>query len=125
MSEARPSLQRSYLTRCANCSRVVFYGARRDGEGRTFCSDICLEWANAPYLFCEACSVSTTDVSSGNMTRINGIGPSMIGAADRCAACRSVVRRVWFTVLFVPLIPFERYRVIRTSPTGYYSRRLR
>ncbi len=117
--------QRAYLTACGNCRGLVLYTSHRDAKGRIFCSDTCLQWANAPYYFCQACIAATTDASAGNLTQVNGIGEMFIGSGDPCPTCRSVVRRVWLGFVFVPVIPLRRYRVIRNSPRTYYSRRLR
>ena len=59
------------------------------------------------------------------MNRVNGIGRGFGGGLARCPRCRSVVRRIWFTFVFAPLVPFGQHRVLNMSPTGYYARRLR
>jgi hypothetical protein len=118
--------QRSALKSCANCGTPGIVLQYRDGSGRTYCSDDCLLWgALGPTQFCESCIRQTTDVSPGNLHRVNGIGTSFVGGSDRCPRCRSVVRRVWVTLVFLPVFPLARYRVIHPDVVRYWARRLR
>lgn len=116
--------QRGALKGCSNCGVASLTLPYRDGSGATYCSDVCLIWAAlGPTDYCQACLQQTSDESPGDMNRMNGIGRGFGGAGQRCPRCRSVVRRVWFTFFFVPLIPLGQYRVIQASPTEFYARR--
>jgi hypothetical protein len=117
--------QRSALKGCANCGTPSITLPYRDGSGRSYCSDDCLLWgALGPTQFCERCVSETTDKSPGNLQRMNGIGLGFSGKSDRCARCRSVVRQVWFTFFYVPLVPLAKYRVIHPNVTQYWARKL-
>lgn len=118
--------ERAFLKSCANCGAFGLTLPFRDTIGRTYCSMACMKWlGEGPRSFCQKCLFESTAESSGNLQRINGIGTAFIGSADPCGECASIVRRVWVTVAFLPLIPLRKYRVIQVSPQQFYSRRLK
>ena len=117
---------RAFLKSCTHCGAFALTLPHRDQLGRTYCSEACKTWVErGPTTFCQKCTFETTAQSSGNLGTINGIGTSFVGSADRCEVCRSVVRRVWFTVFLVPVIPLRRYRVIHPTPQQFLSRRIK
>jgi hypothetical protein len=98
----------------------------RDNLGRTYCSQACMQWlGEGPRTFCKKCALESTSQSAGNLRTINGIGTAFVGSSDPCPNCKSVVRRVWFTFLLVPVVPLGRYRVMQISPQQFFSRSLR
>ena len=111
---------RGYMTACTNCRRRIVVSRLRDQKGRVFCSEECLAWFNGPRQFFVKCVAETTAESSGGMFRINGIGNTFLGYSSKCATCGSVVRREMITLLFVPIFPRQRYRVLYSTPTTYY-----
>ena len=118
--------ERGYFKSCTNCGVFGLTLPFRDRIGRTYCSAACMKWlGDGPRDFCRKCAFESTAESSGNLQRLNGIGTTFVGSSDACGECASVVRRVWFTVLYIPLIPLTRYRVLQVSPQQFYSRRLR
>lgn len=118
--------ERGFLKACTNCGVFGLTLPFRDNLGRTYCSAVCMKWlGEGPRQFCKRCTFETLTESSGNLQRINGIGTSFVGQADPCAECASVVRRVWVTILFVPVFPLRKYRVLQISPQQFFSRRLR
>ncbi|OPX23375.1 MAG: hypothetical protein B1H03_01795 [Planctomycetales bacterium 4484_113] len=50
--------------------------------------------------------------SAPSLHTINGIGTTLYGASDRDPATGSVMMTYYFTVLFIPVFPICRYRVI-------------
>ncbi|GMR23335.1 MAG: hypothetical protein BMS9Abin37_1753 [Acidobacteriota bacterium] len=71
------------------------------------------------------CLTETINEDTGNLERINGVGRSLLGSGEPCRQCSSVVRRVWFTLLYVPIMPRSQYRVIPVSRCEFLSRKLR
>jgi hypothetical protein len=117
--------QRSAFKGCGSCGAASLTLSYRDGAGRTYCSEECLIWgALGPTEFCPVCVQSTTADSTGDLNRFNGTGRVFIGASRRCPQCRSRVRRVWFTLLYIPVLPLSHYRVIQASPRRFFSRKL-
>lgn len=118
--------ERSFLKSCTNCGVFGLTLPYRDQLGRTYCSAVCMKWlGEGPRQFCKKCTFETLAESSGNLQTFNGIGTRFVGQSDTCAECASVVRRVWVTILFVPVIPLRKYRVLQVSPQRFFSRRLR
>jgi hypothetical protein len=74
--------------------------------------------------FCTTCLERTSPRSSGGTFTFNGIGLMLYGRKDPCATCASVVKTLWFCVLFIPLVPFGKYRVIELGRRRFLSRRL-
>ncbi|HEY3350633.1 MAG TPA: hypothetical protein VGM13_12735 [Thermoanaerobaculia bacterium] len=62
--------------------------------------------------FCDACIAATSTESPGSTRRVNGIGTALWEDSSPCPSCGSIEVRMWFTFLFVPLIPLGRYKVI-------------
>jgi hypothetical protein len=117
--------QRQALKGCANCRGPAITLPFKDGSGRTYCSEECLLWgALGPTTFCERCrSGSEATVSAGPMNHANGTGRGFGRPWSRCRDCRSVLRRVWFQVLHVPIVPLGTYRVIHESPRRFRSQK--
>jgi hypothetical protein len=107
--------------KCGNCNARVIKG--RTDEYGTFCSRECHDNFVHPG-FCATCVHGTTPVSSGGTFTLNGIGTRLYGSGDRCPICHSVVQRLFFCVLFIPLIPLGKYRVKYTAPNQFLSRKL-
>jgi hypothetical protein len=107
--------------KCGNCGARVVKG-RTDQYG-TFCSSACHDHFVHPG-FCASCLHATTEVSSGGTFTFNGIGTRLYGSGDPCPVCRSVVQRLFFCVIFIPLIPIAKYRVKYVTPGRFLSRRL-
>jgi hypothetical protein len=118
--------ERSFLKSCTNCRAFALTLPYRDNLGRTYCSEDCMRWlGEGPRSFCKKCTFETTAKSSGNLQTINGIGTRFAGRAEQCSECGSVIRRVWVSLLYLPVIPLAKYRVIRISPQQFLSRKLR
>jgi hypothetical protein len=118
--------ERAFLKSCTHCRVFALTLPFRDSIGRTYCSEACMQWlGEGPRTFCKKCLFETTGQSSGNLNTINGIGTAFIGSSDPCPSCRSVIRRVWFTLFLLPLVPLRKYRVMQISPQQFLSRRLR
>jgi len=117
--------QRGFLTSCANCKTGILMLSHRDAHGRIFCSKACLEWFNGPRGFCPKCIAETTDESAGGLSQVNGVGNSFMGSGDKCPVCGSVVCRKVVTAVWLPVFPQSRYRVLYSSPTSFYSRRMK
>ena len=110
------------LPKCTNCGSWVI-GGETDANG-TFCSNVCRTYFLYPG-FCDSCRMATTDVSSGGTFTFNGIGTALYGSAEVCPTCASVVKRLFFTILFIPIIPLGKYRVKYVTKKKFFSRKLR
>lgn len=117
--------QRGFFTSCTSCKTGILMLSHRDGHGRVFCSSVCQEWFNGPRAFCPKCIGETTDESAGGLSQINGVGNAFIGASDKCPTCGSVVCRKVVTAVWLPVFPQNRYRVLYSSPSSFYSRRMK
>jgi hypothetical protein len=61
--------------------------------------------------FCSRCLAETTDESPGNTrTYMLFMGTRLVGLADPCPTCDSVIQRKFFCVI-APLVPLGRYRI--------------
>ncbi|MGX1916117.1 tetratricopeptide repeat protein [Streptomyces phaeochromogenes] len=67
------------------------------------------------YPFCGACTDETIAWHAPDTETVNGIGTMFYGAADPCPRCGSIVRREYFCVLWIPVWPMGRYRIITLS----------
>ncbi|MEW2354246.1 tetratricopeptide repeat protein [Spirillospora sp. NPDC029432] len=80
--------------------------------------------------FCGPCTDETIAWLAPDTDTVNGIGSLFYGAADPCPRCGSVVKRLFFCVLWVPVWPMGRFRIITLgrsltgSRTRYVGRRL-
>jgi hypothetical protein len=79
--------------------------------------------------FCPACTAETADQGAGRMFRMNGCGLGFYGWRDYCRDCGSSIRSHCISLLWVPVIPVGRYRVIYTSKdlvmgSQYFSRKV-
>lgn len=122
---AEGSGARGFLTSCSNCNGMILAFSHRDRNGRVFCSPTCLEWFNGPRGFCPKCIEETTDESSGGLTQVNGVGEAFGTGSDRCPTCGSVVYQKIVTAFWVPVKRQSRYRVLYSSPSKFYSRRVK
>lgn len=117
--------ERGVLKNCTHCGVFSLTLPYRDKLGRTYCSEACMQWlGEGPRDFCSKCLFETTDDTSGNVHTINGTGTAFVGSSQPCPECSSVVRRAWITLLFIPVIPLRRYRIIQVSRLEFLSRRL-
>ncbi|MFB4304142.1 tetratricopeptide repeat protein [Actinomadura sp. NTSP31] len=79
--------------------------------------------------FCGPCTDETIAWAAPDATTVNGIGTRFYGADDPCTRCGSVVRRLYFCVLLIPVWPMGRFRIITLgrsltgSRTRYVGRR--
>jgi hypothetical protein len=62
--------------------------------------------------FCDRCRAESSDASTGSIATMNGVGRTLYGGADRCAACGSVVRTLWWVIFMVPIVPRGSYRCL-------------
>lgn len=81
--------------------------------------------------FCDLCLSATSAKSPPSTRRVNGIGTAFWESRTRCPTCGSIDARVWFTILFLPVIPLGRYKIIYLQPrrsllraTRYVGRRV-
>jgi hypothetical protein len=92
----------------------------QDGDNR-FCNTQCRDHYKHPG-FCAECVAETTNESPGNTGSINGIGVRLYGASAKCPKCLSVIKRKWFSIIFIPVIPLKRYRIKPMTATRYLGR---
>ncbi|MFJ9753157.1 tetratricopeptide repeat protein [Streptomyces chartreusis] len=74
------------------------------------------------YPFCGPCTDETIALHATDTETVNGIGTRFYGASDPCPRCGSVVKREYFCVLWIPLWPMGRYRIITLSSSLAGSR---
>lgn len=111
------------MRRCAVCNRRVIFSTLA-ANGASFCSYYCYTYSEMPG-FCRDCSASTTDDAPGN-TLVGGLfGSVLMGSADRCNTCHSIVQRLRPIVLAIPITRGTPYRVIYTSHSSYVGRLLK
>jgi hypothetical protein len=96
-------------------------GGKIDGENR-FCSNECLTNFKHPG-FCQYCVSETTNDASGNLRTFNGIGLRLYGGKNECPICFSTVRKKWFCVVYIPLIPGASYRIKYNTRRVFFSRK--
>ncbi|MFI0479645.1 tetratricopeptide repeat protein [Actinomadura sp. 9N215] len=75
--------------------------------------------------FCEQCTDETIAWPAPGTATLNGVGTILYGEADPCPRCGSVVKRLYFCVLWIPIWPMAaRFRVItlKRSRTGESTR---
>lgn len=72
--------------------------------------------------FCGPCTDETIAYLAPDTGTFNGIGTTFYGAADPCPRCGSVVKREYFCVLWIPVWPMSRYRIITLSSSLTSSR---
>lgn len=64
-------------------------------------------------------ALSPDDPGGHTLARINGCGTCLYGRSDVDPATQSYVATKWFTLLFIPVLPLGRYRVIQTDVRRY------
>lgn len=57
--------------------------------------------------------------SAPPLWRLNGIGITLYGESERDESTKSIVKVLWFTILFLPILPITRYRVIPEGDNAY------
>jgi hypothetical protein len=109
------------INKCSSCGSAIVFG-KKEGEHQ-YCNDICREFHRHPG-FCQVCENETTEESPGGTFTVNGIGTRLYGGAGKCPTCYSVIKRKWFCVIFIPLIPFGRFRIKLVAANHYLGRKL-
>ncbi|MFD8492966.1 tetratricopeptide repeat protein [Amycolatopsis sp. NPDC059657] len=74
------------------------------------------------YPFCGPCTDGTIASRAPDTQTVNGIGTCLYGAADRCPRCGSVVKRLYFCLLWIPIWPMRSYRIIWVGGSRYVGR---
>jgi hypothetical protein len=104
---------------CVRCGRRVLFSGYRDDAGR-YCSIHC--YASNPALaFCLDCEDATTGHAVGGTFTFNGIGTIFAGAKGRCAKCHSVIQGKYIALLYVPVLPLGRHRVLYQPRPSFTS----
>lgn len=80
--------------------------------------------APTPQHLCGLCVATTDDTPAPGTYRINGIGTAWLGSQTPCPLCGSRIRSLWFTVLWIPLIPLGKYRLLQRTALAYVGRKL-
>ena len=75
-------------------------------------------------VFCDDCVAASENRTPGNISTFNGIGRTFYGSADRCEKCGSIIKTLWFVLLYIPLLPLGSYRY-KAEETGVISSRFR
>jgi hypothetical protein len=98
------------------------FGGYTDGPNR-YCSLVC--YTSSPQgNFCRKCLRETIDKSPGNTTVVNTVGTRLVGAADRCPTCHSIVqsKRIYAGICWSTE---EQYRVIYVGNDLYFGRKIK
>ncbi len=109
------------LEKCENCGRRALIPVRNE-DGKTFCSQTCRDYYANPQ-FCDSCFAGTRPFAA-SWSRMNGCGMRLFGHSSECPKCHSIVQRMWFTFLWIPLLPGNKYRVKYARPGEFFSRLL-
>jgi hypothetical protein len=107
------------MTKCAVCkNRIVFGGIEREGE--RFCDRRCL-LVRYPLFWCEQCLAETTDEGPGQLGMFNGTGTTLRDKSGipPCPVYGSHVARVWYKMMFIPVVPLGWYRVHWVTRPGF------
>ncbi len=72
--------------------------------------------------FCGPCTDETIAWRAPDTEAFSGIGTLFYGAADPCSRCGSVVKRLYFCILWIPIRPMGRFRIITLSTSLLGSR---
>lgn len=87
--------------------------------------------------FCDACVAGSSGESPGDVNTNNGIGRKFYGDAERCTACDSTIRTLWWVLADIPLVPLGSYRhkaieaerhsgfFVQSTSRGFIARRTR
>ena len=63
--------------------------------------------------FCGECLKESEQSSSlGKVSTFNGIGRMFYGNERSCTTCGSVIQSLWFTFIFLPILPLGSYRIM-------------
>ena len=108
---------------CKNCGCGCRAIPSREDEVGIFCSSECRESYLYPN-FCDECLTHTVEVGSGGNYMINGIGTTFYGGSKPCPQCKSVVRRLFWCLFFIPVVSLGLFRVKFRTPDSYISRRI-
>jgi hypothetical protein len=106
---------------CPNCRRSGFTGIKTD-QG-VFCSWECRDFFDHPD-FCAKCLAETLLLPAGHTTTVNGTGFILFGRKNQCPTCHSIIKTLFLTVFWIPVFPFQKYRVKYTRRSNYLSRRI-
>lgn len=74
--------------------------------------------------FCHRCWTLTTDETPGHAVLLRYFGLRLRGSEDPCLMCGSVAQTMWLCVV-IPLVPLDRYRVIRGKKGTFIGRKLK
>jgi hypothetical protein len=110
------------MARCASCNGVIFFG-KKEGDLQ-FCNQTCMEFFAAPN-FCQNCVDETTPESPRGTYVINGVGTRIYGNRSKCPNCFSVIKKKWFCIVYIPVIPLGTYRIKPVTVTRYLGRKLK
>ena len=74
--------------------------------------------------FCYPCWTQTTDDTPEPLFTIHFVGLGLRGSENPCPVCGSTVQTKWLVAL-VPLVPFDRFRVVQREGGKFIARRLK
>ena len=114
LEEARRQNRVRIFPKCDCCGSRIVAGAVRASNG-VFCSANCQRFDAHPG-FCQSCLEATSSNYVGKMSTVNGCGTRFYGSADHCETCNSTIRTRYLTILWIPIIPLGRYRVLQVGP---------
>lgn len=72
--------------------------------------------------FCTECTMTTLPNQAPSTFWMMGFGTALGGALTTCPDCGSQPRRVFGWVFFLPLLPLNRFRIVRLRGGGYVGR---
>jgi hypothetical protein len=108
--------------KCDNCGGRTLLPQRHGGKA--FCSDTCKTYYQHRG-FCAECIAETDAISAGGTFQLNGIGDRFWFPRRICKTCNSSVQTRFLTVLWIPLLSLDTYRILEVSPGRYVGRKLR
>jgi|SRR5882724_10340210 len=110
------------MARCASCNSIILFG-KKEGDLQ-FCNQQCMEFFAAPN-FCQSCIDASTSESPGGTYTLNGVGTVIYGNSAKCPDCFSVVRKKWFCIIYIPIIPLGTYRIKAVTASRYLGRKIK
>lgn len=108
--------------KCTNCNSRILAGGRRDRNG-IFCSATCQSYYRQPY-FCRDCLLETSPKDAGSCSSLNGCGTMLYGSGSRCEVCNSIIQTKFITLIYIPVFPLGKYRILWSTNSSYLSRKL-
>jgi hypothetical protein len=109
------------IGKCKGCGASIVFGKKVGDD--LYCDTICYEFHRFPG-FCPNCTAETTGQSPGSTFTLNGIGTKLYGSGSKCPTCSSVIKRLWFCVLYIPVIPLGKFRIKQARAKRYIGRQL-